>query len=103
MNGKMTLCMKYFLEKKKIILVSLEQLSTFFNAFKFCNNPIQVKEYNDKSVGLAFFSKIVYQNEKYLKSKMNSSVNMSNKNGQFFWDQLSLLFPEHRWKKVSLV
>ena len=98
--------MKYFLEKKKIILVSLEQLSTFFNAFtvcKFCNNLIQVEEYNDKSVGLAFFSKIVCQNEKYLKSKMNSSVNMSNKNGQFFWDQLSLLFPEHRWKKVILV
>ena len=78
---------KMFFAKEKHILVSLEKLSTFVNAFtvcKFCNNPIQVEEDNDKSVGLACFLKIVCRNEKCLKSKINSSVNLSIKNGQFF-------------------
>ena len=48
-----------------------------FNVCKFCNNPIQVEEDNDKPVGLAFLLKIVYQNEEYLKSKINSLVNMT--------------------------
>ena len=76
-----------FFAKEKNILVSLEKLSTFVNAFtvcKFCNKPIQVEEDNDKSVGLDCFLKIVCQNEKCLKSKINSSVNMSNEIGQFF-------------------
>ena len=76
-----------FFAKEKHILVSLEKLSTFVNAFtvcKFCNNPIQVEEDNDKSVGLACFLKIVCRNKNCLKSKINSSVNVSIKNGQFF-------------------
>ena len=76
-----------FFAKEKNILVSLEKLSTFVNAFtvcKFCNKPIKVEEDNDKSVGLDCFLKIVCQNEKCLKSKINSSVNMSNEIGQFF-------------------
>ena len=75
-----------FFAKEKNILISLEKLSTFVNTFtvcKFCNNSIQVEEDNDKSVGLACFLKIVCQNEKCLKSNISSSVNMSNKNGQF--------------------
>ena len=39
----------------------------------------------NKSAGLACFLKIVCQNEKCLKSKINSLVNLSNKNDQ--WDQ----------------
>ena len=76
-----------FFGKEKNILVSLEKLSTFINTFtvfKLCNNPIQVEEDNDKLVGLACFLKVVCQDEKCLKSKINSSVNMWNKNGQFF-------------------
>ena len=49
---------KMFFGKEKNILVSLEKLSTFANAFtvyKFCNKPIQVEEDNDKSVDLACF------------------------------------------------
>ena len=48
------------------------------------NNPIQVEEHNDNLVGMAYFLKIVSQNGKCLNSKIKSSVNMSNKNGQFF-------------------
>ena len=54
---------------KENILVCLEKLSTFINAFtfcKFCNNPIHVEKDNDKSFGLACFLKIVSQNEKFL-------------------------------------
>ena len=75
--------MKCFFQKKS----NLEKLSTFVNSFTvciFCNNPIRVQANNDKSVGLACFLKIVRQNEKFWKSKINSSANMSNKNGQFF-------------------
>ena len=76
-----------FFTKEKNIFVSLEKLSTFVNAFtvcKFCDNPIHVEEDSNKSVGLACFLKIACQNEKCLKFKLNSSVKMSNKNGQFF-------------------
>ena len=76
-----------FFSKEKSILVSLEKLSLFANTFipcKFCNNPIQVEEDNDKLLGLACFLKIVCQNEKCLKSKINSLTNISTKNGQFF-------------------
>ena len=65
----------------------LEKLSTFVNAFtpwKFYNNPVQVEENNDKWLGLACFLKIICQNEKCLKSKINSLANMANKDGQFF-------------------
>ena len=47
----------FFFQKKKNILVYLEKLLTFVNAFtvyKFCNNCIQVKENDSKSVGLFF-------------------------------------------------
>ena len=76
-----------FFAKEKDVLVSLEKLSTFVNSFtvcKFCNNPVQVEEDNNKLVGLACFLKIVCPNAKCLMSKTNSSVNISNKNGQFF-------------------
>ena len=59
--------------------ISLEKLSIFVNDFtvsKFCNNPIQVEKDNNKLVGLTCFLKIVRQNEKCLKSKINSLVNM---------------------------
>ena len=46
--------------------------------------PIQVKENNNKSVGSAYFLKTVCEDEKWLKSKRSSSINMSNKNSQFF-------------------
>ena len=72
---------------KEKIWISLEKLSTFvgdFTVCKFCNNPTQGEEDSYKLAGLACFLKIVYQNEKSLKSKMNSSVNMSNKKSQFF-------------------
>ena len=80
-------CTKCFFSKEKSILVSLEKLSLFANTFtpcEFCNNPIQVEEDNDKLLGLACFLKIVCQNEKCLKSKINSLTNISTKNGQFF-------------------
>ena len=76
-----------FWKRKENILVSSEKVSTFVNVFpvcKSCNNPIQVEEEKDIAVGLICFLKIVFQNEKYLKSTIKSSVNMSNKNGQFF-------------------
>ena len=79
--------MKCFFAKEENILLSSEKLSAFVNAFtvtKFCNNSIQVEEDNDKSIGLACFLKIVCQNEKCLNFKINCSVNMSKKNGQFF-------------------
>ena len=57
--------------------------STINSNNKFYNNQIQEEDYN-KSVGLACFLKIVCQNDKCLKSKINSSVNMSKKNCQFF-------------------
>ena len=77
----------FFAKEKNILVVSLEKLSTILNIFtvcKFCNNPIQVEEDNDKSVGLGCFLKKVCQNDKCLKSKIKSSVNMSNIYGQFF-------------------
>ena len=70
-----------------------ENLSTLVNAFivcKFFNSPIQEEEDSNKLIGLACFLKIVCQNEKCLKSKINSSVNMSNKNGQSF--EINCLF-----------
>ena len=66
-----------FFEKEKNILASLEKLSTFVNSFtvcKFCNNPIPIEKDNDKAAGSAYFLKIVCQNRKCLKSKINSSV-----------------------------
>ena len=85
----------FFGKEKKNIFVSSEKVSTFLNAFsawKFCNNPIQVEEENGIAVGLICFLKIVCQNEKYLKSQINSLVNMSNKNGQFFETSFLCLF-----------
>ena len=84
----------------------IEKLSTFVNAFtvcKFCNNPIQVEEDNDKSVGSACFLNIACQNEKCCKSKINSSVNMSNKNGQFFEINYLCFFVTTAGEKVDLV
>ena len=84
---------KMFFAKVKNILVSFEKLSTFVNSFtvcKFCNNPIRVKKDNKKSVSLVCFFKIVCQNEKCLKIKMSSSVNMPNENDQFF--EINCLF-----------
>ena len=66
-----------FFEKETNILASLEKLSTFVNSFtvcKFCNNPIPVEKDNDKAAGSACFLKIVCQNGKCLKPKINSSV-----------------------------
>ena len=52
--------MFFAIEKK--ILISLEKISTFVNAFtvcKFCNNPIKIEDDNNKLVGLGCFLKTV--------------------------------------------
>ena len=95
-----------FFGKEKNILASLEKLSTFVNAFtvcKFCKNHIQVEKDNDRSFGLACFLNIVCQNEKRLKFKINNSVNMSNKNGQFFEINYLCFFVSTAGEKVSLI
>lgn len=59
-------------------------INSSFIVFEFYNNPVQVEDDNDKLVGLACFLKIVCHNEEYLKSEINSLVNMSHENDQFF-------------------
>ena len=95
----------FFGKEKKYIFVSSEKVSTFLNAFsawKFCNNPIQVEEENGIAVDLICFLKIVCQNEKYLKSQINSWVNMSNKNAQFFETSYLCLFMSTGRQKSEL-
>ena len=86
-NYQHNLIYNNILNYDNLIYNTILNYSTKINIFtvcKFCNNSIQVEEDKDKSVGLASFLKIVCQNQKHLKSKINSLVNMSNKNGQFF-------------------
>ena len=93
----------FFGKEKKNIFVSSEKVSTFLNAFsawKFCNNPIQVEEENGIAVGLICFLKIVCQNEKYLKSQINSWVNMSNKN--FWWPTFLMASFKFSWTFLRL-
>ena len=95
----------FFWKRRKNILVSSSKVSTFVNAFsvcKFCNNPFQIEEENDKAVGLIYLLKLVSQNEKYLKSTIKSSVNMSNKNGQFFEINYLCLFMNTARQKSGL-
>ena len=90
-----------FFAKEKHILVSLEKLATSVNAFtvcKFCSNPIQVEEDNDKSVGLACFLKMVCQNE-MLKAQDKQLNQHLKQKWSIFLDQLSLLFCEHSRRK----